>query len=67
MFNFLPLINNSVTIELSFLLLIISPMISLKTINILRFFIYVVFLNIFVNIFHIIRILNKSFNIIKAL
>ena len=35
MFNFLPLINKSVTIELSFLLLIISAIISPKTINIL--------------------------------
>ena len=37
MFNFLPLINSSVTIEFSFLLLIISPIISSKNINILRF------------------------------
>ena len=36
MFNFLPLINNSVIIEFSFLLLIISVIISSKTINILR-------------------------------
>ena len=35
-FNFLPLINNSVTMESSFLLLIISAIISSKTINILR-------------------------------
>ena len=34
MFNFLPLINNSVTIESSFLLWIISVIISSKTINI---------------------------------
>ena len=33
--NFLPLINNSVTIEFSFLLLIILAIISSKTINIL--------------------------------
>ena len=37
MFSFLPLINNSVTIELSFLLLSISAIILSKTINILRF------------------------------
>ena len=36
-FNFLPLINNTVTIEVSFLLLIISEILSSKTINILRF------------------------------
>ena len=36
MFYFLPLTNNSVTIEFSFLLLIISAIISSKTINILR-------------------------------
>ena len=36
MFNFLPLINNSVTIEFSFLLLIISAIISSKIINVLR-------------------------------
>ena len=35
-FNFLSLINNSVTIEFSFLLLIITAIISPKTINILR-------------------------------
>ena len=34
-FNFLPLINNSVTMGFSYLLLIISAMISSKTINIL--------------------------------
>ena len=33
MFNFLPLINNSIIIEFSFLLLFISAIISLKTIN----------------------------------
>ena len=52
-FNFLPLINNFVTVEFSFLLLIISAIISSKTINIL-FFILIVFINIFVNILHII-------------
>ena len=36
-FDFLPLINNSVTIGLSFLLLSISDIISSKTINIFRF------------------------------
>ena len=37
MFYFLALINNSVTIIFSFLVLIISAVISSKTINILRF------------------------------
>ena len=37
-FNFPPLINNSVTTGLSFLLLIISAITSSKTINFLRFF-----------------------------
>ena len=37
MFNFVPLRNNSVTTGFSFLLLIISSIISSKTINILRF------------------------------
>ena len=37
-FNFLPLINNSVTTGLSFLLLIISAIISSKTINTLHLF-----------------------------
>ena len=36
MFNFLPLINNSVTNEFSFLLLIISAIILSKTINMFR-------------------------------
>ena len=37
-FNFLLLINNSVTTGLRFLLLIISAIISSKTVNTLRFF-----------------------------
>ena len=37
-FNFLPLVNNSVTIEFSFLLLIISTIIPSKPINILFFY-----------------------------
>ena len=44
MFNFLPLINNSVTTGLDFLLLMISAIISSKAINVLRFFTYIVFL-----------------------
>ena len=36
MFSFLPVINNSIIIEFSFLLLMISAIISSKTINILR-------------------------------
>ena len=39
MLNFLPLINNSVTAGFSFMLLIISEILSSKTINTLRFFI----------------------------
>ena len=38
MFSFLPLINNSVTIGLSFLLLSVLAIISSKTINIFRFY-----------------------------
>ena len=37
MFSFLPIINNSVTIGLRFLLLSLSAITSKKTINILRF------------------------------
>ena len=37
MFNFLSLINNSVTIGLSFSLLIVSTIVSSKAVNILRF------------------------------
>ena len=44
-FNFLPLINNSVTIEFSFLLLIISAIISSKTINTFPFLFYLDHLN----------------------
>ena len=54
MSNFIPLINNSVTTEFSFVLLIISAIISPKTISTLRFFTYIVLFNIFVNILHII-------------
>ena len=36
MFSFLPVINNSIIIEFSFLLLMISAIISSKNINILR-------------------------------
>ena len=53
-FNFLPLINNSVTTGFSYLLLIMSAIMSSKTINVLRFFTYIVFFNISVNILHII-------------
>ena len=38
MFSFLPLMNSSVTTELCFLLLIISAIIALKTINTLSLF-----------------------------
>ena len=46
MFNFMPLINSSVTTEFSFLLLIISSIIKSKTINILCF-LPVLYLSIF--------------------
>ena len=52
MFNFLPLINSSVTTGLIILLLIISAIISLKNINIYIFF-KIVFFNIFINILYI--------------
>ena len=45
MFSFLPLINNSVTIELSCSILSISTIISSKTISILHF-LWVVFFNV---------------------
>ena len=40
MFNFLPLANNSVTTEFSFLLLIITAIISSKTINFYAFYLH---------------------------
>ena len=43
MFSFLPMINISVTIGLSFLLLTISTIISLKVINISRFYLDCIF------------------------
>ena len=60
--SFLPLINNTVTIGLNFLLLSISAISSSKTINILKFYFFfcVVFFNIFLNIIHIIWIFNKT-------
>ena len=63
-FKFLPLINNSVTIEFRFLLLIISA--TIKNYQYFTFFIYVVFVKIFINIMHIIWILNKSVRVIKV-
>ena len=50
MFNFLPLKNNSVSIGLSFLLSIISAIISSKAINTLRFFSQIIFFNVFINV-----------------
>ena len=43
MFSFLPLVNNSVTIGLSFLLLSVLAIISSKTINIFRFYLDCIF------------------------
>ena len=60
MFNFLPLINSSVTIEFIFLLLIIISNHIIKNYQYFMFFIYIVFFNIFINILHIIWILNNG-------
>ena len=59
-FNFLPLINNPATIELSFLLL--------SKLNNWYFssFVWIVLFNIFIDIIHINQIFNKSFWIIKV-
>ena len=84
MFNFLPLINNSVTIEFSFLIinhisnhiiknyqyfsLFISIVLNIiKNYQYFSLFISIVLINIFINILHIIGILNESFWIIKVL
>ena len=64
MLNFLPLINNLVTIGLPFLLLSISTIIRSKYDQYFAFFIWIVFFSIFINIIHIIRVFNKSFRII---
>ena len=70
MFSFLPRINSSVTLGLSFLLLIYEQILSSKTINTSRFF-FTFFLDstlqYFVGIVDIIRIFNKSFTIITIL
>ena len=63
-YNFLPLITNSVTIKFNFFQLIISSIISSKTIT---SFIWILFINIFVNIVHIIWILDDSFRIVKMI
>ena len=60
MFSFIRVINNSITVQLRFLLLRISAIILSKTINILRFFIWVFFFNVFINIIHIIRVFKKK-------
>ena len=70
-FNFPPLINNSGTKGLRFLLLIISTSYhQIQSIFFivkipLMFFIWIVFFNIFINIIHIIWVFNKSCWIIK--
>ena len=66
MFSFLPLINNSVTIRLCFLLVSISAIISSKTINFFVFYWNYIF-NVFINLIHIILVFNKSFRIVKML
>ena len=65
--NFLPLIRNSVTIDFSSLSFIITAFISSKTIKILDLLPILYFLSIYINILHIIWILNKSFKIIKVI
>ena len=64
MFNFLPIINKSVTLGLFFFTEHISNHI-IKKINILRFLFGFSFFDAFGNIIHIICIFNKSFRIIK--
>ena len=66
MFNFLPPINNSVTTGFSFLLIIIPAIISSKTISILHFYLYCT-PQYFINILHIIWVINKRFRIIKMI
>ena len=64
MFSFLPLINNSDTTGLSFF---ITKHISNQIITndqYFMFLIWILFFNIFINIIHIIRVLNKTFRII---
>ena len=53
-YGFLSLINNSVTIEFSFLLLIVSAIISSKIINTFLFFYLDCSIQYFLNILHII-------------
>ena len=67
LFIFLPLINNSVAIEFSFLILSILGIITSKMIKLFRFLIWVVFFNVSINIIHIIWIFNKSLRIIEIL
>ena len=55
MFSFVPLINNSVITGLHFLLLIILAIMSPKYINTICFF-WIVIVNSYINIIHIIRI-----------
>ena len=62
-FHFLPLINIPVTTGFSFLLLIISPIISSKS-KILTFFYTFVFFNTFINILQIIWIFNKRSRVV---
>ena len=76
MFNFLPSINNSVTIGLSFLLLCISAIISSKMVNNWLFLggegggrrgvRRIAFFNVFINIIHIIWVFNKSLESLKC-
>ena len=60
MFSFLPLIHNSITLWLSFLLLSLA-----NTTIFFSFFIGIVLRNIFINTIHVIRVLHQSFGIIK--
>ena len=65
MFSFQPLINNSVTIGLCFLLLSISVILYQK--QYFPFFIWVVLFNVFLNIIHIIMRIIKMFKSVLSL
>ena len=64
MFNFLPLINSSVTVELSFLLLRISAIMSSNTINIFCF-LSGLYSSTFFS--YIVWLFNKAFGSLKCL
>ena len=65
MFRFLLLINNSVTVGLTFLLGSISTIVTSYTNNIFHFLF--VFFTIFINSIHIIQVLNIASELLKSL